>query len=99
MSAEQLAAIAAITDSASAPATQGPAATEQFSKMISEGLSGVNQRLLASEAGLQQLATGNVENLHQLMIQMQEAKLSFELLMQVRSRLLEAYQDVMRMQI
>ncbi|MEY3200544.1 MAG: flagellar hook-basal body complex protein FliE [Pseudomonadota bacterium] len=99
MSAEALAAIAAIQGPATAQGAQASNASEAFSKMVSEGLSSVNQQLLASEAGLQQLASGNVENLHQLMIQMQEAKLSFDLLMQVRSRLLEAYQDVMRMQI
>lgn len=103
MSAETLAAIQAIQAtpdnlSATAP-VDGSTGTPQFSKLVSEGLAGVNQQLLASEAGLQQLASGNVENLHQVMIQMQDAKLSFDLLMQVRTRLLEAYQDVMRMQI
>lgn len=99
MSEQFIQAIAAIGDTPAAAAPDAAAPTAQFSKLVSEGLASVNQQLLASEAGLQQLATGNVENLHQVMIQLQEAKLSFDLLMQVRSRLLEAYQDVMRMQI
>jgi flagellar hook-basal body complex protein FliE len=45
------------------------------------------------------LAVGNAENLHQIMIRLEESRLSFQLLMQVRGRLLEAYQDVMKMQI
>ncbi len=99
MSEQFIQAIAAIGEAPAAAATDAAAPTAQFSKLVSEGLAGVNQQLLASEVGLQQLASGNVENLHQVMIQLQEAKLSFDLLMQVRSRLLEAYQDVMRMQI
>jgi flagellar hook-basal body complex protein FliE len=48
---------------------------------------------------LQQLATGDAQNLHQVMIRLEESRLSFQLLMQVRGRLLDAYQDVMKMQV
>lgn len=74
---------------------QGPG----FSDLVTQGLQQVNQQLLASQTDLQQLAVGNVQNLHQIMIRLEESKLSFQLMMQVRSRLLEAYQDVMKMQL
>ncbi|MDF0606923.1 flagellar hook-basal body complex protein FliE [Neisseriaceae bacterium TC5R-5] len=45
------------------------------------------------------LASGQVDNLHQVMLGMEEAKMQFELLLQVRNRALEAYQELMRMQI
>ncbi len=70
-----------------------------FDQMVSQGISAVNQGLLVSQTDLQQLATGNAQNLHQVMIRLEESRLSFELLMQVRNRLLEAYQDVMKMQV
>ncbi|KHK58668.1 flagellar hook-basal body protein FliE [Ralstonia sp. A12] len=70
-----------------------------FGDMVSQGLGEVNQQLLVSQTGLQQLATGNVQNLHQVMIGLEESRLSFQLLLQVRNRLLEAYQDVMKMQV
>lgn len=70
-----------------------------FGQMVSQGINGVNQNLLVSQADMQQLAAGNVQNLHQVMIRLEESHLSFQLLMQVRNRLLEAYQDVMKMQI
>ncbi|MDB5874617.1 MAG: fliE [Ramlibacter sp.] len=70
-----------------------------FSQMVSQGLANVNEGLVASQVGLQRIATGDTQNVHQVMIQLEESRLSFQLMMQVRSRLLEAYQDVMKMQI
>lgn len=70
-----------------------------FDALVSAGLSGVNRALLRSEVDAQRLAVGEVQNLHQIMIHMEEAKVGFQLLLQVRNRLLDAYQEVMRMQI
>lgn len=71
----------------------------QFDSLVSAGLAGVNRALLRTETDAQRLAVGDVQNLHQVMIHMEEAKASFQLLLQVRNRLLDAYQEVMRMQI
>ena len=70
-----------------------------FANMVSRGLEQVNEQLLTSEADLQTLASGDVQNLHQIMIRMEESRLSFQLLLQVRNRLLESYQDIMKMQV
>lgn len=70
-----------------------------FGQMMADGIAGVDARLKAGEVGLQRLATGDVQNLHQVMVQLEESRLSFQLMMQVRNRLLEAYQDVMKMQV
>lgn len=77
----------------------GPDAAETFSAMVSQGLSQVNEKLIGTQADLQALATGDVQNLHQTMIRLEEARISFQLMVQVRARLLEAYQDIMKMQI
>jgi flagellar hook-basal body complex protein FliE len=86
-------------DLAGPAAAQASGASQVFGDMVTQGLSQVNEKLLAGEVGLQRLATGDTQNLHQVMIQLEESRLSFQLLMQVRSRLLEAYQDVMKMQV
>ncbi|HSV47307.1 MAG TPA: flagellar hook-basal body complex protein FliE [Ramlibacter sp.] len=70
-----------------------------FGEMLAHGLAEVNDKLLTSQTDLQRLATGDMQNLHQVMIRLEESRLSLQLMMQVRSRLLEAYQDVMKMQI
>ena len=77
----------------------GPAAVGPFGAMLSQGLSEVNEKLLTTQTDLQALALGDVQNVHQTMIRLEEARLSFQLMLQVRGRLLEAYQDVMKMQI
>lgn len=71
----------------------------QFDALVHAGLTGVNRALLQTETDAQRLAVGDVQNLHQVMIHMEEAKASFQLFLQVRNRLLDAYQEVMRMQI
>lgn len=77
----------------------GVASAASFGDLVSQGLQQVNGQLMASQADLQQLATGQAQNLHQIMIRLEESRLSFQLMMQVRSRLLEAYQDVLKMQV
>jgi flagellar hook-basal body complex protein FliE len=77
----------------------GASSSSTFGNIFSDGLKQVNQQLMTSQADLQGLALGNVENLHHVMIRLEESRISFQLMMQIRSRMLEAYQDVMKMQI
>ena len=64
-----------------------------------QGLDQVNAALLDSQVDMQRLAAGDVDNLHQVMLKMEQSRLSFQLMMQVRNRLLESYQEMMRMQV
>lgn len=70
-----------------------------FPKLLVDEMAKVNQSILLAERSLRDLAAGNTENLHQIMISMEEAKLSFQLMLQMRNKVLEAYQEVLRMQI
>lgn len=70
-----------------------------FSDWFVQEIQGLSAQLNASDAQLQDLALGKAENLHQVMMSMEKAKLTFELAMQVRNKVLDAYHDVMRMQI
>ncbi len=83
-------------DSSQAPAMQGSSA---FGNWFSKQVDKVNGELQVADQQLQAVATGEAQNLHQVMISLEEAKLSFQLLAQVRNRVLEAYQEVMRMQV
>ena len=52
-----------------------------------------------AELKAQSLATGDIDNLHQVMGTINKAKLNFDLAIQVRNKLLEGYQEIMRMQV
>jgi flagellar hook-basal body complex protein FliE len=89
------AAVAASAFTPGAQAVQGAG----FGQLVSQGLEQVNGTLLDAQVDMQRLAAGDVGNLHQVMLRMEESRLSFQLMLQVRNRLLESYQDVMRMQV
>ncbi len=78
-----------------------PAVQEKssFGDWFVNELNTVNNRLVTSDQDAQALATGEVQSLHEVMIRMEETRQSFQLLLQVRNRLLEAYQEVMRTQV
>jgi flagellar hook-basal body complex protein FliE len=78
-----------------APAADGPG----FGAQVAHGLQELNQQLLANQVDLQRLATGETANLHDVMMRLEESRIALQLTLQVRNRALEAYQDVMRMQV
>ncbi|PHV12876.1 flagellar hook-basal body complex protein FliE [Chitinimonas sp. BJB300] len=92
-------AIAAVNTISLEPSALTNAPQGNFTAWFDNQMTTVNQQLAVADQGMQKLAMGDASNLHQVMIQMEEAKLSVQLVLQVRNRLLEAYQDVMRMQM
>lgn len=84
---------------ATAAAAEGQGVQAPFGKLVAEGLEKVNEQLKVSQADLQQLALGETQNLHEVMVRLEESRIAFQLMLQVRNRALEAYQEVMRMQV
>jgi flagellar hook-basal body complex protein FliE len=85
-----------------APATlQQPRKTDgvDFTQWMQTQLDEVNTQIHSSQAGLVQLATGEGGNLHHVMLELEKAKTAFQLTVQVRNKILEGYQEIMRMQI
>lgn len=72
---------------------------DDFSKYLGEALDAVNQKQIESERLNLQLAAGQVDDIHQVMIAAQEASLALSLTVQVRNKVIEAYQEMMRMPI
>lgn len=70
-----------------------------FADTLSEALSETNTALNKSDQALRHLAAGDGANLHSTMITLEEAKLQFQLSEQIRNKLLESYQQIMREQI
>ena len=98
MSIEAIAAIGAelpAADIGPAAGVAQPASGAWFAQEVDA----VNANLVNADNEIRNLAAGEATSLHEVMIHMEEAKLSFQLLAQVRNRLLDAYQEVMRMQV
>ena len=97
MTVDPVSIVGAAAPSVAALAPPAPAAG--FGDWFASELGAVNTSLVKAEQGVQRLAVGEATSLHEVMIHLEEAKLSFQLLAQVRNRLLDAYQEVMRMQV
>ena len=81
----------------SAPAqTQGPAG---FDNLLGQFVREVNTKQLAAGDATTGVLSGQNVPLHQAMIAMEEASVSFQLMVEVRNKLLEGYQELMRMQV
>jgi flagellar hook-basal body complex protein FliE len=78
---------------------QTPSMAAGAGKFFSELVSKVNELQAQSDQAIQGLATGENKNLHEAMISMEKASISFLFMSQVRNKALDAYQEVMRMQV
>lgn len=70
-----------------------------FGRMLLDGVQGVNQQLTQADAQVAAFALDDSIPVHQVTYALEQARLSFELMLQVRSRLVESYQEIMRMQL
>ena len=80
-------------------AAQGTQAVQGFGDVLNQFVSEVNDKQIASGQAVNDLLSGKEIPLHQAMIAMQEAGVAFQLMVEVRNKLLEGYQELMRMQV
>ena len=72
---------------------------QSFVDALGDAFSQLNGQLNGADAAMANFAAGGSADLHTVMLQMQEASLGLKVGLQVRDRLLEAYQELMRMQV
>ncbi len=70
-----------------------------FADVLKDSLDEVNKLQQKADAAATALATGDQMSLHETMIAMEQADLSFRMMMQVRNKIVDAYQEIMRMQV
>ncbi|MCX7014263.1 MAG: flagellar hook-basal body complex protein FliE [Candidatus Sumerlaeota bacterium] len=71
---------------------------KSFAETLKESIAEVNQLQNDADQALEQFVTGQSPDVHGTMIALQKADLSFKVMMEVRNKLLSAYQEVMRIQ-
>jgi flagellar hook-basal body complex protein FliE len=70
-----------------------------FADLLKQGIGEVNAAVKQSEKSSMDLAAGKSTNIHETMLAVSKAELGFNMLVQLRNKALEAYQEVMRMQV
>jgi len=68
-----------------------------FENLISTQIEKLNQGQLKSDSLVQDFVAGNTEDLHQVMIASEEVRLSLELAVQIRNKVVEAYKELSNM--
>lgn len=88
------------TESLSRPDERGNTTEgSSFSKMLERSLNDVDEILKNSDKKMTELAVGKSENLHDAMIAFEKADVAFKLLVQVRNKAMDAYHEILRMQV
>ena len=73
--------------------------TKDFGETISDFLKAVNQNQKDSAQKVSDVIEGKSENLHEAMALLEESKLSFQLMLEIRNKLLDSYKEIERMQV
>ncbi len=73
--------------------------TTSFSEMLKAALDSVNRAQWEAEQASIALATGQISDVHQVMIAQEKAHIALQLTIAIRNKVVEAYQEISRMQI
>lgn len=79
------------------PAAAQAQSGESFAQMLDKALQRVEQDQRTAGDMMQKLATGEIDDIAQVMIASERANLSLGMTIQVRNKIIEAYQEIMRM--
>ena len=71
----------------------------KFGALLKDAISTVNDLQQQSDLEIQKIMTGESDELHTAVVAMQKADLSFQMMMQVRNKIVQAYQEVLRMPV
>lgn len=72
---------------------------KSFADTLSEAVGKVNELSQAADVQMQKLATGETKNIPEVMIAAEKASVAFKLMTQVRNKIIDAYQEIMKMQV
>lgn len=94
--------VSQISDSArlqSKPAVTPGEAQATFADSLKGAIENLNEIQMESDSKTEALATGNIDDLHDVMITAQKASITLETTVQVQKKVIDAYNEIMRMQV
>ncbi|MGQ9847464.1 MAG: flagellar hook-basal body complex protein FliE [Bacteroidales bacterium] len=68
-----------------------------FKEFLRKSINELNQELIKADQMVQEMMTGKID-VHQAMIAIEQANLSLRLMIQIRNKIISAYEEIMRMQ-
>jgi flagellar hook-basal body complex protein FliE len=74
-------------------------AGKNFADTLKDAIGSVNELQVASDKAMQNLATGKTDNVADVMIATEKADIALRVMLQVRNKIIDAYQEVMKMQV
>jgi flagellar hook-basal body complex protein FliE len=92
-------AIGSVAGAIPTPAGVGSAKGTGFQDLFDRAVAGVENLKQTADQKTERFLAGEGEELHSTILATQRAELAFELFLQVRNKVVQAYQEVMRMQI
>ena len=72
---------------------------KSFQQILSTALEDVNKLQLTAQQGSANLAAGKIQDVSEVVIATEKATIALQLTMQVRNKVVDAYQEIMRMQV
>ncbi|MBL0715076.1 MAG: flagellar hook-basal body complex protein FliE [Desulfosarcina sp.] len=81
------------------PSATQAASPKGFGNILEQALGDVSQMPLQADQAAADLVAGKSQDVHNTMIAIQKADIGFQMLMQVRNKVVSAYETIMRMQI
>lgn len=89
----------ALAKQATAMQAASPTKLTSFSEMLTHGIAATDAKLTAANSLLAQAAVDTSIPLHRVTYAIEEARISFELMIQLRNRLIDASQQLLNMQV
>lgn len=81
------------------PVSRPQGAGEGFAEFLKTAVADVSKQQVEADKAIENLQTGKSRNVHETMIAMEKADVSLRMLVQMRNKAVEAYQEIMRMQV
>jgi len=79
--------------------TASTARPVDFTSALESGLREVDQRVQAAESVPADLLAGKIDDFHEIAVQLKSAEISFRFAMEIRNKLVDAYREIMRMNV
>jgi flagellar hook-basal body complex protein FliE len=79
--------------------TNAPSGDKTFADTLKDAVASVNALQKDSDVKMQQLATGKTTDIPEVMMAAEKADIALRMMVQVRNKIIEAYQEVMKMQV